>query len=232
MNRLAMALGGMLFACGVSAAENPAASGNPPANYAQAWLGALVTDDSLSVAGPESGSFSSGLGTLPFGGGAAQRLWGDGAFQFGYEGGAIASWKNRDTSVFASSGPEGGTLLLTTNNRFFSVGVFMGAAASVDLTGNLRLMVAAGPSLTWARLDRADDEPTPQQADTIVVDGSQSASDLSLVAYGRIGLEVVLPSGFSFGASIRYANDDFDFGRSGQLEIDEVLWMLTLGSRL
>ena len=64
----------------------------------------------------------------------------------------------------------------------------------------------------------------------IVLDGSES--DVSFVAYGRAGVEFILNDGFAFGASVRYADDEFDFGSGGKLRFDEPMWLLTLGARL
>ena len=55
---------------------------------------------------------------------------------------------------------------------------------------------------------------------------------MSFVAYGRAGVEFVLNNGFTFGASVRYADDEFDFGSGGKLRFDEPMWLLTLGAHL
>lgn len=46
------------------------------------------------------------------------------------------------------------------------------------------------------------------------------------------GIEFVLDNGFTFGASVRYADDDFSFGKAGDLKLDEPVYLLTLGARL
>jgi hypothetical protein len=222
--------------CSAALCSEPATTpGGEAEGYLQAWLGALETDDGWSLEQPESGPALVGdLGTLPFGGGAAQWLWGGGRLRFGYESGGLTSWKNHDTEFFAASTDEGGTLLLSTDNTFFAIGVFIGGVASLDLTRHLRLQLAAGPSLTWARLDGPNepDEPTPQLAAVRVVDVDDASHDVSFIPYGRVGLEVLLDNGFTFGVSARYADDEFDFGGNGELEVDEVVWLLTIGSRL
>jgi len=98
--------------------------------------------------------------------------------------------------------------------------------SSLQLTKQLRVQPAAGPSLTWARLT----------SDGLQADGDAEADDtgqdVSLVPYGRLGVELLLSDRFIVGASVRYADDEFDFGDSGELDVDEVVWLLTLGSRL
>lgn len=212
------------------AAETMPADVGAPVDYAYAWLGVLDTDDSWTVDRPApEDDLVGGLGTLPYVGGAGQRLWGQGAWGIGYEGGGLVSWKNHDTRFFAASGNGGGTLAVSAENTFFSLGVFMGGVASLQPTHNLRLQLAAGPSLTWARLESDHD---PQPSPTSGMDGADAGHDVSIVPYARLGVEFVLRSGFAIGASVRYANDEFDFGSNGELEADEVLWLLTLGSRL
>lgn len=224
------------FGCSAALCGEPSESpGREPVGYLQAWLGALKADRGWSLEQPGSDERLVGdLGTLPFGGGAAQRLWGGGRLRFGFESGGLASWKNDDTEFFAASSRRGGTLLVSTDNTFFAVGVFMGAIASLELTRHLRVQAAAGPSLTWARLDGPNDH---RQADVdsgsvVVVDVDDASHDVSLVPYLRIGFDVLLDSGYTFGVTARYADDELDFGSNGEVHLDEVVWLLTIGSRV
>ncbi len=111
-------------------------------------MGALDTDaESWQVTDPESGEDVLGdLGTLPFGGGAGQQLWGSGAWQIRYEGGGLATWKNGRTEFRGNNN----ALAVTIDNTFVAAGVFMGGVVSVMPFRPLRLYVAAGPSITWA----------------------------------------------------------------------------------
>ena len=218
----------LVGALSVTAAPQPGSTG--PTTYVQVWLGVQrPDDDSWEVTDPANGGNAAGdIGTLPFGGGAGQLLWGTGAWQFGYEGGAGAMWKS-ETTAFRGTG-NGARVLI--DGQFFSFGVFMGGVLSADLGRNARFYVAAGPSATWAWLQDNGDGNTvqPVAADVIVLDHSES--DVSFEAYGRVGFEVVLTEGFTFGASVRYADDEFDFGRGGKLKFDQPLWLVTLGARL
>ncbi len=211
----------------VNAAEMPAATS--PTIYLEAWLGALGTqDDSWKATDVQTGDKVLGdLGTLPFGGGAAQQLWGTGAWQIGFEGGGVGAWKNGNTEFRGTS--NGGTSVqVRFDNTFYAFGVFMGGVVSVNLSRNVRFYVAGGPSLTWAWLhDNNNNDSTPSS-----IGGGEDENDGSFVAYGRAGIEFVLDSGFTFGASVRYANDDFDFGAAGDLKLDEPVYLLTLGARL
>ena len=67
---------------------------------------------------------------------------------------------------------------------------------------------------------------------SVFIDLNEEEDDFSARFYARGGLEFEFANGFTLGASARYADHRFDFGSSGELELDEVQWFLTLGSRL
>lgn len=223
-----------LFVASFAAAESAPPPPQSEWTYLQVWLGALGTDESWEVTDPTTGDSAVGdIGTLPFGGGAGQQMWGSGRWQIGYEGGALVTWKNDSTEFRGSNN----SLRVKIDNTFWSFGVFMGGVVSFDPIRNLRLYVAAGPSVTWAWLDDDeddDDEPTPPPppGNNFVIDLDDGSNDVSVVAYARAGAEIILDDGFSFGVSVRYADDEFDFDEAGELELDEPLWLLTLGARL
>lgn len=205
------------------AAATGAQATTDPVVYVQGWLGGLDSgDDSWKASGTQTGdSAQDGLGTLPFGGGAGQKLWGTGAWRVGFEGGALGSWKNENTLLRSVSNGSG-SVQVKVDSDYYSLGVFLGGVVSVNLSHYLRLYAAAGPSLTWAWLrdDGNNDSST-----------TGDENDGSFVGYGRAGIEFVFDNGFTFGASVRYADDDFSFGNAGDLKLDEPLYLLTLGAR-
>jgi len=208
-----------------AAAETPASV--PPVIYVQVWLGGLDTgDDSWKVSDKQTGGRVQGdLGILPFGGGAGQKLWGTGAWRIGFEGGGLGSWKSHKTDFRSVS--TGSTSVQTkVDSTYYSLGVFMGGVVSVNLSRYVRLYAAGGPSLTWAWLQ----DDTNNDNTTTGIDFN-TENDGSFVAYGRAGIEFVLDNGFTFGASVRYADDQFSFGNAGDLKLDEPLYLLTLGAR-
>ena len=211
----------------------PAIASDAPTTpiYLQAWIGALDTDsESWKVTDPQSGEDVLGdLGTLPYGGGAGQQLWGSGAWQIGYEGGGLVTWKNGRTEFRGNSN----AVLVRIDNTFGAVGVFMGGVVSVRPFQPMRLYIAGGPSVTYAWLfDDDDNEPVSSPGSTVTINVDDTKSDVSVVPYARAGIEFELSNGFTFGVSARYADDEFDFGDAGKLEFDQVTWMLTLGGRV
>ena len=225
MTRLLLVLAAGLPLCAAAEESVPA---NEPTIYLQAWLGGLGTkSDSWQATDTNNDSVLGDLGTLPFGGGAGQKLWGSGAWKIGFEGGALGTWKS-DNTQFRGVSNGGTNVEVTVDSKFFSFGVFMGAVASLNLSHYVRLYVAGGPSATWAWVDNGNNNDTTSNT----VDLSNSDSDGSFVAYGRAGIEFALDSGFTFGASVRYADDDFSFGKAGDLKLNEPLYLLTLGAIL
>ena len=221
----------MLLAIPLPAAASEYGSDVPlPRTHLQVWVSAFDTDESSwRIAVQQTAEIvHADLGTLWFGGGAGQQLWGDGPLQYGYEGGVLATRKE-DTTRFRDAND---TLRATFDTTFHSIGVFVGGVGSVSPLRNLRLYVAAGPAATWAYVDEDEDDDAPQSGAGLDVDLSEGYNDFSLEAYARAGVEIVLGNGFAFGASVRYANHEFDFGESGEIELDDTMWLLTLGGRL
>jgi hypothetical protein len=220
----------LVLLCGLCAAfvAVAAAPDAPePTAYVQVWLGVQdPQDDSWRVDDGNGDSAVGDLGTLPFGGGAGQLLWGTGVWQYGYEGGGVGTWKTGTTHFRGTNN----SVQVRFDSEFFTLGVFMGGVLSANLGRNARFYVAAGPSVTWAWLRNDGNDDPPPGSNQIALNGSEN--DVSFVAYGRTGLEFVLDNGFAFGASVRYADDDFDFGDGGKLEFNDPLWLLTLGARL
>jgi len=212
--------------------ETAEAAGQPLSVYAQSWLGAVDTDRSWTLEDQQADSRLEGdVGTLPYIGGAGSRMWGE-RLRYGFEGGGLLSWKS--DSVRLSS--IGGGLRVEIENQLLSFEVFMGGLLSIEPVPGLRLYLAAGPSLAWARVKNDDDEaevlPSAAGGSTIVIDLNSREDDFSAALYGRAGLEFEFANGFTLGASARYIEHNFDFGSSGELKLDEVQWFLTLGSRI
>jgi hypothetical protein len=205
--------------------------------YVQIWLGSTGADDSWSVDDGAGTTLSGDYSSLPLGGGVGQRMWGDRA-QYGFEGGGLVSWQNDDID-FAGGDPG---LVVAVETDLIMVELFMGGVVAVRPTRWLRLYAAGGPSIAWGHLSGNDDDDEDVGPDDttiivtgpgtfIVIDRDENSSDISLSGYARAGLEIEVGSGFTFGASVRYAEHEFDFDSRGELKLDDVQWFLTLGGR-
>lgn len=204
--------------------------------YVQVWLGTTNADGAWSANDPSTNAEVRGdYSSLPLGGGASQRLWGR-RLQLGFEGGGLVSWKNDDIEFAGSNGE----LTIGINTELFLMDVFMGGVVSVRPARWLRLYVAAGPSIAWGYLPSEDDDKDEVNGGPIVhgpgsvviIDLDSSESDVSFALYGRVGIDIELDGGFTFGISARYAEHEFDFDQRGDLKLDEMQWFLTLGSKI
>ena len=230
-----LALGGTGTAGWAEAVDDGGAAAQPPGRpsvtYAQSWIGAVDTDRSWSLRDDAGDAdFEGDVGTLPLLGGAGSRMWGE-RVRFGLEGGGLVSWKS--DSVRLSS--IGGGLRIELENELLAFEVFCGGVLSVSPVPRVRLYVAGGPTLAWARLRNDDDTaealPTPAGGG-IVIDLNSREDDFSAALYARTGVEIDVGNDIAVGVSARYVDHEFDFGSSGRLQVDEVQWFLTVGAVL
>jgi Outer membrane protein beta-barrel domain len=199
-------------------------------NYFELWLSTVDTDDSAWQIDDDASrvTVEADFGSLWFLGGTGQQLWGEGTLQYGYEGGVLGTRKE-DTTHFRDST---GTTRAIVDTRFYYVSGFLGGVVSVSPIRFVRMYVAAGPSVTWGYVDADDEEDAAPPAGDLAIDISEGTNDVSFEAYARAGIELVLDNGFTLGASVRYANNQFDFDEAGEIELDDTLWLLTVGTRL
>jgi hypothetical protein len=218
----------LVWAQNTLAAEAPQQSAPAAEQNVQAWLGGVSTDDDWSNTDPTDNEPLTGdIGTLPYLGGAGQKLWG-GMFQAGFEGGGLVTWKNDSTNFFATNG----SLRISVDNTLWSVEVFMGAVVSVRPVSWLRIYGAAGPSVAYANLDDDNDEADTPQPNATTVRINASGGSTSAALYARGGFEFEIRQGFTFGAFARYADHEFDFDEGGKLKLGNVQYFVSFGQRL
>jgi len=198
--------------------------------YLQVWLGAIDTDEDWDLSDPGDGSDLTGdIGTLPYFGGGAQRLYG-GRLQIGYEGGGLVTWKNDSTRFYGNNGG----VRIEIDNTLFSTEVYMGGVFSARLARWLRVYAGGGPAVGYGYLSNDNDDPPPDQVTpaSSSVNISSGSHSLSITLYGRAGFEFETASGFTFGGHARYAPHEFDFDDGGKLKLDSVAYFVSLGQRL
>jgi len=199
----------------------------PAEQHVQAWVGAIDTNDHWRRDDVSSGgSLDGGIGTLPYLGGAGQRLRGE-RLQVGYEGGGLVAWKNDSTRFFATNG----SATVEIDNTLYSIELFLGGVLSVRPAPWLRVFAAAGPTVAYAHLSDDDGQDAAAGTSAAVTSGS-GGNAFSLTLYGRAGFEFETRRGFTFGAHLRYAPHEFDFDDGGRLELDSVQYFVSLGQRL
>jgi hypothetical protein len=222
----------------VTAAAVAAPAGAPDWNpertrYLQSWFGAGDTDEPWTLPGDESaGPYRRDVGTIPYLGANALFLNGEngGGFRYGFETGGMIGWGETD-AAFRS---DGGDLRVALDASLFSFEVFLGGVLAYEPQPGLRFYAAAGPALAWMQLDNDEEEVEVQAVNRLDSSGifirvNSEEDDVSLMPYARVGFEVRPGRGYFFGLSARYVPHEFDFGSSGEVELDGVQWFLTVG---
>jgi hypothetical protein len=212
-----------------AAAPDPQDGQRGSEDYLQVWIGAIDTDEDWDLNDPADGSELTGdIGTLPYFGGGAQRLYG-GRLQAGYEGGGLVTFKNDSTRFYGNNGG----VRIEIDNILFSTEFYMGGVLSVRPVRWLRVYAGGGPAVAYGYLsdddDSSSDQVTPASSN---IDISSGGHSVSITLYGRAGFEFETPSGFTFGGHARYAPHEFDFDDGGKLKLDSVQYFLSLGQRL
>ncbi len=217
-------------AAAAQSATEPQEAQRVAEEYLQVWVGAIDTDEDWDLSDPADGSDLTGdIGTLPYFGGGAQRLYGD-RLQFGYEGGGLVTWKNDSTRFYGNNGG----VRIEIDNTLFSTEFYMGGVLSVRLAQWLRIYAGGGPAVAYGYLSDDDDDSPPDEVSRASsnVDISSDNHSLSFTLYGRAGFEFETASGFTFGGHARYAPHEFDFDDGGKLKLDSFQYFLSLGQRL
>ncbi|MFD2229098.1 hypothetical protein [Alkalimarinus sediminis] len=200
--------------------------------YLSVILGNLDTQAQAVVTDPDTGEQAyADVPSMPFGGIQAQipiaKQW----FEYGFETGANISWKN-DSFVFVATNNQA---VIALKNQLFLMEVHGGVFAAIAPSSRFRVYAGAGPLIAFGHIDNNDDEPTNLPATqnvNVSIDLGKSENDISLGVYGRAGVEYFTRSGFSFGAGVRRAKYDMDFGSvAGDIAFNDNLYFISLGQR-
>ena len=207
------------------AAEPAPTAGPERIRYLQSWFGAGDTDQPWELEA-EEGPYTRDVGTIPYIGGSALYLHGNG-FRYGWEAGGLLGWSSYDGAFRSDSSG----LQVAIDASLFTFEVFFGGMLAYEPRPGLRFYVAGGPTLALMTLDNEDEEVEALPTSGIVIVVEEEEDDASVVPYARAGFEFQAGNGLSFGISARYAPHDFDFGTSGEVEFDGVQWFLIVGAR-
>ncbi|WP_250654738.1 hypothetical protein [Alkalimarinus coralli] len=201
--------------------------------YLTVNLGSLDTQAQATITDPDTGEKAyADVPSIPFGGIQAQipmaRQW----LEYGFETGAHIGWKN-DSFVFVATNNQAA---LALKNQFFLMEIHGGVFAAIAPNSRFRIYAGTGPLLAYGHINNTDEQPenlpAAQNGTNITIDLGKSENDVSLGFYGRAGLEYFTRSGFSFGAGVRRAKYDMDFGNvAGDISFNDNLYFITLGQR-
>ncbi len=206
--------------------------------YGQVLFGSLKLNDSNISFTSNDEVFEGELpNSIPYLGAAAQVVWKDDLFGYGWEGGGFFSWVNRSTSYYASSGGNGTTVRISIDNSYWSIETFIGLYGSFKPTEHLRFYAGAGPLflLATTKVHDVDNDPVPQpiNGNTIVIDTDDYHSDFTIGGYARIGFEFELPNNYWLGASVRHMKAELDLSKTiGEFDIDGDVYYLTVTKKM
>jgi len=206
--------------------------------YGQVMFGSLKLNDKTVTIKSNDDVYEGELpDSIPYLGAAAQVIWKDDFFGYGWEGGGFFSWHNESVSYYASSGGNGTTVRVNVDNNYWSFETFMGLYASLKPVDHLRIYVGAGPLFLFAtaKVENVEEppEPTPYDTSSIKIDADSYHSDFTVGAYARAGFEFKLPNNYWIGGSVRHMKADVNLSKSvGQFDIDGDVYYLTVTKKL
>lgn len=200
--------------------------------YLSVILGSLDTQSQAVITNPDTGEQAyADVPSMPFGGIQAQIPMAHQWLEYGFETGANVSWKN-DSFVFVATNNQA---TLAFKNQLFLLEVHGGVFAALAPTSRFRIYAGAGPLFAYGHINNSDEEPEnlpSTQSTNISINLGKSSNDTAFGVYGRAGLEYFTPSGFSFGAGVRRAKYDLDFGDvAGKIAFNDNLYFISLGQR-
>ncbi len=200
--------------------------------YLSVILGSLDTQSQAVITDPDTGEQAyANVPSMPFGGIQAQIPMANQWLEYGFETGANVSWKN-DSFVFVATNNQA---TLALKNQLFLMEVHGGVFVALAPTSRFRIYAGAGPVLAYGHINNNDEQPEnlpSTQNVNVSINLGKSENDISFGVYGRAGLEYFTRSGFSFGAGVRRAKYDLDFGNvAGEIAFNDNLYFISLGQR-
>ncbi|MDI1302589.1 MAG: hypothetical protein PSX71_11845 [bacterium] len=205
--------------------------------YLQLLLGQLQLNDGRVASNGSGAAYDGRLDDIPYVGGIAQVIMRDDVAGYGWEGGAFVSWINDYASYYARSDGNGGQLNVRLDNAFWSLETFAGLYADYQPMNRLRFYVSGGPLLVYGVAETekpAGSPPAPPSGSgsVIVIDVSNSDTDLSAGWYARAGLELRLTEDLWAGLNVRHLNTRLNLSDSiGKLDLDGNQYLFSLTQR-
>jgi len=194
-------------------------------------LGTFELQDAWTIEDTSGVETTAADDDLIYGGAMVQIPSNDGVFQYGFESGGLLTFRNK-TSYFVTQ-DAGLTVRVAIKNELWIMDLALGGFVSVRPWRQVRFYASAGPSFFVGSLDIGDDDVSVQPLSginsNVAINTSGRKRDSDLGFYGRIGAEVILDSGYTFGVSARQINSQLDFDENGTIGLDDIQYFLTIG---
>ncbi|WP_317929457.1 hypothetical protein [Halioxenophilus sp. WMMB6] len=194
--------------------------------YLHAYLGWSSPNDAWSVAADNSTTGTADIEKLYRADVIGQFTRSTGPLEFGYEtGGGLAFTGDRHAFwLKQENGELSGKVRI--ESQFWLVNLYLGAFASYRFGHGVRAFAAAGPYLGIASANLQREQLSTaenNQSDT----STKQALDLS--PYARVGLIYTFQGDATVGLTAQWTDNQWDFDEYGEIKINQLQWLLTLG---
>jgi hypothetical protein len=151
-----------------------------------------------------------------------QKPFGGEIFKYGIETGAVFSWDSYVQYFRASSGGNGGTVLVSVAVDSFVMDYFFGGYIGFEPVNWFRLSVGAGPLLTWGMRQSEPEESTSDEYT------AESVAEFGAGIYARACVDIFLSEAFGINAGVRKTETTLSFKDTvGETSIEG--WQYYLG---
>ncbi len=167
--------------------------------------------------------------TLPTGGIEGEYRYGGERIAWGLNPGGSIAWKSSGTRVSGGfTGGTGGVIRVDIDNSLFIGELHLGGYLRGRLTESITAYVAAGPMVTYGRIEVEDDDlPTVEPTGTIKLESSDS-SDFGIGYYARAGIDFSIKGEQAVGIGVRYMSTKLDFDNDiGEIDLEGPSFVLS-----
>ena len=167
--------------------------------------------------------------TLPNGGIEGEYRYGGERVAWGLNPGGSIAWKSSGTRVSGGfTSDTGGVVRIDIDNSLFIGELHMGGYLRGRLTESITAYVAAGPMITYGRIEVEDDDlPDVEPAGTIELESSDS-SDFGFGYYARAGIDFSIKGEQAVGIGLRYISTKLDFDNDiGEIDLEGPSFVLS-----
>lgn len=194
------------------------------------FIGGLELDEQTGDRIDENGQpIAIEFPTLPTGGIEGEYRYGGERIAWGLNPGGSIAWKSSGTRVSGGFTSEtGGVIRIDIDNSLFIGELHLGGYLRGRLTESITAYIAAGPMVTYGRIEVEDDDlPGIEPAGTIELESSNS-SDFGFGYYARAGIDFSIGGEQSVGVGVRYMRTKLDFDNDvGEIDLEGPSFILS-----
>jgi hypothetical protein len=200
-------------------------------HYAQLWIGNQSVDQAWSLTDSDGADYLANLDKVRRLGFSFQAPYGKKTVEYGWDVSGSLGYE-KGPKLFFLIDDQHSDIALRFDGALWLANIDWGGFVSARPVSWLRFYASAGPSLYYGQFRLEDSQASTTGSNSVVIDTRTSDNHLGVAAYGRLGFELIFSRDFTLGISARYSNVRYDFGNSGELDLTEPQFFLTLGRSL